>query len=58
MQIRLEIIKHPELSLGNTWHLSPVRFWIIVKISGVSIVAHFWDDRRLQLFVIHLLPVH
>ena len=58
MQIKLKIVKHPEFSFGDTWHLSPISFWIIVKISGVPVIAHFWDDWGLQLFVIDFFPVH
>ena len=58
MQMKLKVIKHSELPFSNAWYLSPVCFGVVVKISGVAIIANFGDDWGLQLLVVDLFPVN
>ena len=54
----LEVLEHPELSVGDAGDLPPVSLRVVVKVPGVAVVADLGHDGRLQLLVIHLLPVH
>ena len=58
MQMKLKVIKHSELPLCNTWYLSPVCLRVVIKITGIAIIAHFGDDGGLQLLVVDLFPVN
>ena len=54
----LEVIKHPELPVGDAGHLAPVSLGVVVEVPGVAVVAHLGHNRRLQLLVVDLLPVN
>ena len=58
MQMKLEVIKHSELPFRNAWYLSPVCLRVVIKITGIAIIAHFGDDGGLQLLVVDLFPVN
>ena len=58
MKMKLKVIKHSELPLCNTWHLSPVCLRVVIKIAGVAVIAHFRDYGGLQLLVVDLFPVN
>lgn len=58
LDLFLEVIKHPELSVGDAGHLAPVSLGVVVEVPGVAIVAHLGHDRRLQLLVVDLLPIN
>ena len=54
----LEIHEHSELPVGDRWDLAPIGLRVVVEVPRVALEADLGHDGRLQLLVVHLLPVH
>ena len=46
----LEIFKHSEFSVSDTRNLPPVCLWIIIKVSGITIITYLKRKYFISLF--------